>query len=237
MTISQLEERIAKAKEKIEKKNATIIKKNKMIAKMYELLEKNGFSYSGDLGIVYEQNRELYDKVWNMEYLIEDTIRLEKEVKNIQDTVSKYEKMLVGEEEKEEEKAMMPDVLIKLRGELYNEFVIEDTKRRDFLRSELSKLGYNEFVRKYRGAYSTTLETDEDIERNAESSSDYFVLDIYRRIKDGIGKITDYSNVHVSGHALNGVFVGTEGKCSVETIVAGGYNIQREHLRAIIHKM
>ena len=237
MTISQLEERIAKAKEKIEKKNTTIAKKNKMIAKMYELLEKNGFSYSGDLGIVYEQNRELYDKVWNMEYLIEDTIRLEKEVKNIQSTISKYEEMLVKETARLADNEKIPSVLLQLKDNLEEEFYESQIRRRDFLREEYKKLEYSAFIRKYHGAYGEMLQTDSEIEKDAKMSAEYFVEDIWRRTREEIGEMTDFSNVHVSGHALNGVFVGTEGKCSVETIVAGGYNIQREHLRAIIHKM
>lgn len=237
MTISQIEERIAKAKEKIEKKNATIEKKNKSIKKMYDLLEKNGFSYDVDLGIVYEQNRDLYDKVWNMEYLAEDTLRLEKEIKNIQDTISKYEEMLVKETARLADNEKMPSVLLQLKDNLEEEFYESQIRCRDFLMEEYAEIGYSEFIKKYRGAYGEIFQTDSEIKKDAKMSAEYFVEDIWRRTREEIGEMTDASNVHVSGHALNGVFVGTEGKCSVETIVAGGYNIQREHLRAIIHKM
>lgn len=237
MTISHIEERIAKAKEKIEKKNATIAKKNKMIAKMYDLLEKNGFSYDVDFGVLYEQNRDLYDKVWNMDYLAEDTLRLEKEIKNIQNTISKYEEMLVKEIARLTDNEKIPDVLLQLKDNLEEEFYESQIKRRNFLMEEYKKLGYSAFIRKYRGAYGELFQDDAEIEKDAKMSAEYFVEDIWRRTREEIGEMTDFSNVHVSGHALNGVFVGTEGKCSVETIVAGGYNIQREHLRAIIHKM
>lgn len=237
MTISQIEERIAKAKGKIEKKNATIVKKDKAITKMYDLLEQNGFSYDVDLGIVYEQNRDLYDKVWNMDYLAEDTLRLEKEIKNIQNTISKYEEMLVKEIARLTDNEKIPDVLLQLKDNLEEEFYESQIKRRNFLMEEYKKLGYSAFIRKYRGAYGELFQDDAEIEKDAKMSAEYFVEDIWRRTREEIGEMTDASNVHVSGHALNGVFVGTEGKCSVETIVAGGYNIQREHLRAIIHKM
>jgi len=237
MTISQIEERIAKAKEKIEKKNATIEKKNKSIEKMYDLLEKNGFSYDVDLHIVHEQDRDLYDKVWNMEYLAEDTLRLEKEIKNIQDTISKYEEMLVKETARLADNEKMPSVLLQLKDNLEEEFYESQIRRRDFLTEEYAEIGYSEFIKKYHGAYGEIFQTDSEIKKDAKMSAEYFVEDIWRRTREEIGEMTDASNVHVSGHALNGVFVGTEGKCSVETIVAGGYNIQREHLRAIIHKM
>lgn len=237
MTISQIEERIAKAKEKIEKKNATIVKKDKAITKMYDLLEQNGFSYDVDLGIVYEQNRDLYDKVWNMDFLAEDTIRLEKEIKNILNTIDKYREMLAKENARIEDNKKMPDVLLQLKGNLEKEFYGDQIARRNYLKEEYTKLGYNAFLRNYRGAYSEMIQTDSEIKKDAKMSAEYFVEDIWRRTREEVGEMTDASNVHVSGHALNGVFVGTEGKCSVETIVAGGYNIQREHLRAIIHKM
>ena len=53
-----------------------------------------------------------------------------------------------------------------------------------------------------------------------------------------VGTITDATNLKVGLNGeLNGFILGTDGKAKVETIGAGGYNIQCYHFRTLIHKM
>lgn len=61
---------------------------------------------------------------------------------------------------------------------------------------------------------------------------------IIERTNQIVGQITDASNLSVGAkHDLNGYIIGTKGKASVQTISAGGYNIQRFHFRTLINKM
>lgn len=63
--------------------------------------------------------------------------------------------------------------------------------------------------------------------------------DLCNRISDIVGEITDASNLSI-GHQhgeINGIVVGTKGKAKVETIGAGGYNIQCFHFRVLVHKL
>ena len=60
-------------------------------------------------------------------------------------------------------------------------------------------------------------------------------LDLYYRCTAAVGVITDASGLYVgSNGSLNGYIVGEDGKASVETIVAGGYNIQCRHYRVLV---
>lgn len=62
--------------------------------------------------------------------------------------------------------------------------------------------------------------------------------DIIRRTNDIVGEITDASFLEIAPNGnLNGVIIGTRGKASVQTIGAGGYNIQCFHFRTLIHKL
>lgn len=53
-----------------------------------------------------------------------------------------------------------------------------------------------------------------------------------------VGKITDATGLYVSSNLeLNGRVIGIEGKAVVETIYAGGYNIQCLHFRVLVNKI
>lgn len=53
-----------------------------------------------------------------------------------------------------------------------------------------------------------------------------------------VGVITDASNLKVGEKDdLNGFIIGTKGTAKIQTIGAGGYNIQCYHFRTLIHKM
>lgn len=63
--------------------------------------------------------------------------------------------------------------------------------------------------------------------------------DLVKRVEAVVGTITNAENLTIGNQngELNGYIEGTNGKCSVETISAGGYNIQCFHYRVIIHKI
>ncbi len=58
------------------------------------------------------------------------------------------------------------------------------------------------------------------------------------KVTEHVGNITDVSNLRVGyDGGLNGIIIGDQGKAKVETIVAGGYNIQCRHYRCLVHKL
>lgn len=72
-------------------------------------------------------------------------------------------------------------------------------------------------------------ELDEDIRTKK--------LILIQRVNDLIGSI-EVANCYVAPNGeLNGVFEGPNGKCKVETISAGGYNIQCFHYRVLVKKL
>lgn len=79
-------------------------------------------------------------------------------------------------------------------------------------------------------SWEETIKKDLEIEKNRKYD------DIIERTNDIVGKITDASNLKVGAKGdLNGLIIGEKGNANIQTIGAGGYNIQCFHFRTLIH--
>lgn len=72
-----------------------------------------------------------------------------------------------------------------------------------------------------------------DLEQEANRKYDFII----QRTNAIVGQITDASNLHIGSNGeLNGYITGTKGTANVQTIGAGGYNIQCFHFRTLINR-
>lgn len=63
----------------------------------------------------------------------------------------------------------------------------------------------------------------------------YKRIDLYHRCSAVVGVITDATGLKIGNNgSINGEVIGEEGKAHVETITAGGYNIQILHYRVLV---
>jgi chromosome segregation ATPase len=80
--------------------------------------------------------------------------------------------------------------------------------------------------------------TDEQIHAQNQRDGEHLILDLLKRVTKITGPVRDWSGLHVTqgnmGAVLNGYVVGDDGKARVESILAGGYNIQRLHVRTLV---
>lgn len=264
MTTKELQERINKVTETIAKKENIIVKRNKSIEKRFAQLHKIGYTSNTLEGILNELDDEFnknghsekrnegYDIYCDLE---SDYSSIEDATKAIEDEkakLAKYQEMLKKEEGKNDFIATLPENVIAFMNELEATWNKQDKYTRDLCK-EMYRECYNmdywsqeykewkaTMQKKFGLRYHDMMQrTDEEIEKTNKKAVESLILDFIKRVELVAGTITSFKNLHLSrnnqGFAiLNGSVEGTNGNAKVESILAGGYNIQRLHIRVLV---
>ena len=123
---------------------------------------------------------------------------------------------------------------INCRGK-YEKQTYTDRQGKERSKEVKVKVGKYEFLNPYNGEPTLTeavAKLNKDLEQEANRKYD-FIIERTNRI---VGQITDASNLEIGEkHDLNGYIIGTKGTAKVQTIGAGGYNIQCFHFRTLIN--
>ena len=236
MKIETLSERIANAENKIGKKQRTILKKQVLITKKQHLLDTKFLANS--------DSPKVRTLKWDIEHYTDDISRLEREIAETALTLDNYRKQLTGLMERVSVLITdMPDVLRKLQEELVMRWDKWDIERRDKIIADYRELDYKECSRKYTHAdVVLKSKTDEQIHDDNVQASEDLIIDLIYRVRKITGEITDWSDIRASAGTggftiLNGTVIGKEGIACVESITAGGYNIQKLHIRLLVHSI
>ena len=87
-------------------------------------------------------------------------------------------------------------------------------------------------IRTYREPYLHEDELQKALDREVKAKYD----DLVYRMKNAVGEIQDCSHLRIAGNgSINGIISGTNGKAKMETITAGGWNIQCLHYRVLVN--
>lgn len=93
---------------------------------------------------------------------------------------------------------------------------------------------FNPETRCYDSWKLNTDKLEKDLQAEWERKYDFII----ERTNEIVEQITDASNLEVGAKGnLNGYIIGTKGTAKVQTIGAGGYNIQCFHFRTLINRM
>ena len=238
MTSIELKERLEKAVATVEKKKATIERHKKQAEKKLQKINENGweldrYKYTG--GNNYDAYWAICEYEGKLEDIKEATKKLAEAEQIADNWKKKYETALQRELTIATE---IPEAFKQARAELVERWVSQDITARDTMMQRYQELSYKEFRKLYRYTEEMSLRhTDEEFRKIEEREADIWLLDLYNRVKDITGEVTDCSHLYWGGKCLDGYVVGKNGRASVDTIGAGGYNIQRFHLRVLVHKM
>ena len=134
----------------------------------------------------------------------------------------------------------VPETLKKLQDELVTEWDEYDKRRRDRMIEDFKAMDYHDFLRKYKGQDTMFRhKTDDEIHKGNVRDAEGIIINLVNRVKGITGEITDWGKLYLKPDnngwsVLNGLVIGKEGRAIVESIGAGGYNIQRYHIRVLV---
>lgn len=240
MSSKELKLKVNGAEEKLLKIKNTLERHKKQADKKLEVILKNGWNEHDE----YQkegtnEHNECYWLVVDYHSKLEDIKNTEKKIKEAEKIVLNWKEKLDKELKKELFiETELPEILLELKEDLKNDWTNEDEAMKEKMFKDKNKMEFKEF----RLVYSYSLEdylnkSRKDFLRINDKLAKNFVLDLYNRIKHITGEVINWKNVEYGGKALNGFVYGKNGNAKVETIVAGGWNIQREHLRVLVHKI
>lgn len=240
MTTEMIQTRLENAIDRKNKKLATIEKKTKLLQKKQEMLKSAGFEDKIPQDQI-ETHWDLWNKTWDIEYVAEDIERNTREIDELDALIQKYTDQLTNSTHDDETYKDLPPIMKEMEDDLTLTWTENDIQRLEKIEN-LYKNGVSarDIVKTYGYVVYDSIRYGIDrkkIENENRRAAKSLVLDLYRRVHDITGEFVDYSDLHLSGHALNGIVVGKIGKARVETIVAGGWNIQRLHCRCLVHEI
>jgi len=242
MNIQDLKINVQKAEEAVTKCQATLDRQSKTETKRREALLSKGVDiYRGDIEQELAQGtiQELYWEYIDWETSVEAVENSQKVLQEKIRIVGTWKNRLAEAEKKENIwiKAI-PESMKSMQTELVVQWDNYDMKRRDELKPIYQKMGYRKFLAKYSlSMYNLIHSTDNEIHAENLSEAESLILNLYHRIHAITGEVIDWTGIRYSDGALNGIVNGTLGTVKVESILAGGYNIQRLHVRVLVHEI
>lgn len=235
--------------------NERIEKKMQQIEKTERLLKKYGMNLTDDqkekaLTLGWRAMDEYCGRNFDLFRNMDDYNRTYRKLDELKIQLEKIKKQ---EEKKAAKQATlddMPEALKEFADKMVKSWSEWDKGYRSFLKKEYKEMnskypansiqGYRDFIEKYKySGYQFMRITDQEIEETNKKDMEHLILNLLERVTEKTGKITDASGLIVTsgnqGYAvINGLVIGENGNAVVESIGAGGYNIQRYHIRTLV---
>lgn len=241
MNITELKEKVKKAEEAVAKAEKTIERHTIQMEKKLKVVTDHGWNPE-DRYCKHgtPEHNEAYWAICDYETKVEDiknaTEKLEDKIRILNNWKERLE---VAEAKEQKFLTEVPEAMKEMMNELVLRWDQYDLEEKEFLHHKYDELGYTEFVKKYgyRKYNFMRYETKESIHKANVRNAEAYVIDLYNRVHLITGEVTDWSGIYCAGVALNGYVKGQLGAVKIETILAGGYNIQRLHCRTLVHEV
>ena len=240
--MENLQERIQKKEQQIEKlerlylRYATDAEEKSIMDRFLETgdrteyrawLKANNRGYGGD---AWHKANELYDA---------------------RNTLVKYQKMAEAETDRKNTLNELPEALIEFKNNLIERWDKYDEWRKAEISKDMEKepeYRDREAYREYKNMmhqkwgwnyFEIASRTAEEDHKSNVKDAETLILNLIDRVVERVGQITDTKYLRLdrdnAGYSIiNGRIIGTKGTVRIESIGAGGYNIQRYHIRVLV---
>lgn len=238
MTTTELKEKITAAEQALTKAEATVDRHKKQAEKKLQIIACNGWTVEKQRDYADSGNMTAFWATVEYQQKLED-------IKNAQNKVTERQRILHNWREKyndaihnETEINNIPEVFKKVAENLVENWDKSDNELKAQIIEYMKLHTYAQAVKKYSGsALMIRHKTKEEIHRENEREAKYWVLALWQRVIDITGENITEIKITNTDYELNGFVKGSLGTARVETILAGGYNIQRLHTRCLVHKI
>lgn len=241
MNVKELKEKVLKAEEAVAKAEKTIERHTVQMEKKLKVVTDHGWNPE-DCYCKYgtSEHHDAYWAICEYRYKVEDIKNATEKLEDKKRILNNWkERLEAAEAEEQKFLTEVPEAMKEMVNELVARWDQYDLEEKALLKAKYDELGYSEFVKQYklRKYNFMRYETEESIHKANVRNAEAYVKDLYNRIHLITGEVTDWSGIYCAGVALNGYVKGQLGAVRIETILAGGYNIQRLHCRTLVHEV
>ena len=240
MKSTELKEKLKAANEKVTKIEGTIKNHHNQALKKLAEIHKRGYNENDRYCMQgTEQQHDAYWLICEYSHKLEDEQNAKRKLEDAQRIAENWEAKYKAQVKLENTIAFeMPEIFAQCKTDLADEWTKYDIESREKMIAKRMTMGYKEFrkIYKYSDEMNLSKSNEEFMKANLRDA-EAFIIDLYNRVKAITGEVIDWSHIRYKGKALNGIVVGKNGKVNVETILAGGYNIQRLHYRVLVHEI
>lgn len=228
--------------ERIEKKMEQIAKIERRIAKWEKVCTEEQIRLAYQFRNSYSAWVR-YAKEKNIGFTGGNVYELRSALADLDKANEQLEKIKKQEEKKADTEATindMPESMKEFAKKVEDAWNSHDKAVRELYRKKYKELGYKEFIKTYKyQAYEMMYATDEEFAKANHKAMETLIINLFNRVIEKTGKITDSQGLVVTqgnnGYAvINGFVKGEKGTAVVESIGAGGYNIQKYHIRTLV---
>lgn len=244
-----IQEKIQNKENQIGKLVTKFDKYSKLVSEEFLALI-NQYLRTGDYAPIKEYRTRKYPNSWYLEGNDYDLYATANDLYNARNTLNKYNKQLLAETAKNQTLSEMPEVLVQFKNDLIKKWDEYDQWKKNAIREDMKKeremeykdyktMMWEKWGRNYRDAAYIS---SEDIHKQNTKDAETLVLNLINRTVEITGKITDCKALRTDydnrGYSIiNGLVIGENGKARIESIGAGGYNIQRYHIRVLVKEV
>lgn len=195
----------------------------------------------------------VHDSYWmvaKLEDIVESIENAYKAIEEKKDTIARYKEQIAKADQAQQEFEALPDIIKQFSAQVADMWDAWDLMRQaSVIQAQQDVVGltgdeYQEIRSRYSESewYELPVKTKEQIHAENDRSAKALALNLACRVQYIVGDIEDASDLRLTAGnggcvVINGIVKGATKSARVQSVGAGGWNIQRYHIRTLVHEV